>query len=58
MSRQGTYEEVMLLLRQIVRAIDLHSRRLVHDYGLTGPQLLLLRALERLDQVRWSAKTR
>jgi DNA-binding MarR family transcriptional regulator len=44
-------EDVLLSLRQIIRAVDLHSRRLVHDHGLTGPQLLLLRALERLGEV-------
>lgn len=39
---------VMAALRRIIRAIDLHSRSLVHRYGLTGPQLVVLKAL--LDQ--------
>lgn len=51
MAGNTTHEEVLLSLRQIIRAVDLHSRRLVHDHGLTGPQLLLLRALERLGNV-------
>jgi len=38
-------EDVLVTLRQIIRAIDLHSRRLVQDHGLTGPQLVLLKAL-------------
>lgn len=51
MATGNTHEDVLLSLRQIIRAVDLHSRRLVHDHGLTGPQLLLLRALERLGEV-------
>jgi len=34
-------------LRRIMRAVDLHSRRLLEDHGLTGPQLAMLRELER-----------
>ncbi|MDX1268522.1 MAG: MarR family transcriptional regulator, partial [Oceanisphaera sp.] len=36
------HEEVLVALRQIIRAIDLHSRQLSKASGLTGPQLLLL----------------
>jgi DNA-binding MarR family transcriptional regulator len=36
---------VMSALRRIIRAIDLHSRSLVHSYGLTGPQLVVLKEL-------------
>ncbi len=35
----------MAALRRIIRAIDLHSRSLVHRYGLTGPQLVVLKEL-------------
>jgi DNA-binding MarR family transcriptional regulator len=45
----NVYEGVLVTLRQIMRAIDLHSRRLVHDHGLTGPQLVLIRELGRAD---------
>lgn len=42
------YEESILRsLRRIVRAIDLHSRFLESEYGLTGPQLVCLRAIDR-----------
>ena len=34
-----------MALRRIIRAIDLHSRVLVTHYGLTGPQLVILRLL-------------
>ncbi len=35
----------MASLRRIIRAIDLHSRALVQRFGLTGPQLVVLKAL-------------
>ena len=37
--------QVMAALRRIIRAIDLHSRALVHQFGLTGPQLVVLKEL-------------
>jgi len=36
-------EKVIRSIRQIIRAIDIHSRYLAKSYGLTGPQLLILR---------------
>ncbi|MCA8977752.1 MAG: hypothetical protein KDC98_23710, partial [Planctomycetes bacterium] len=30
---------IVAAVRRLMRAIDLHSRRLVADFGLTGPQL-------------------
>jgi DNA-binding MarR family transcriptional regulator len=42
----GTTDEVLMALRRIIRAIDLHSRDLIGNYGLTGPQLTVLRALD------------
>jgi DNA-binding MarR family transcriptional regulator len=36
---------VLASLRRIIRAIDLHSRDLVQKYGLTGPQLVVLKEL-------------
>lgn len=38
-------DAVLIALRRIVRSIDLHSKRLVHDYGITGPQALVLKFL-------------
>ncbi len=40
-----TANHVMAALRRIIRAIDLHSRALVQRFGLTGPQLVVLKAL-------------
>ncbi len=38
-------DEVLVCLKRITRAIDLHSRRLVDRYGLTVPQLIVLKEL-------------
>jgi len=40
-----TYDQVLVSLRQIIRAIDLHSKRLEKESGLTGPQLLVMRQI-------------
>ena len=40
-----TTTQVMAALRRIIRAIDLHSRNLVQRFGLTGPQLVVLKEL-------------
>jgi len=44
-------EEIVIALRRIVRAIDLHSRRLAEEYGLTGPQVVLLREVVRSGEI-------
>ena len=40
--------QIVAALRQIMRAVDLHSRRLVDVCGLTGPQLAVLQETKRL----------
>lgn len=40
-------EEILIALRRITRAIDIHSRFLANTFGLTGPQLVCLRVLGR-----------
>ena len=40
--------EIVAAVRRIMRGVDLHSRHLVHEVGLTWPQLATLRAAERL----------
>lgn len=43
---EKSYElRVFQSLRRIIRAIELHSRKLATEYGITGPQLLCLVAL-------------
>jgi DNA-binding MarR family transcriptional regulator len=43
--RNSSSYDVLVTLRQIIRAIDIHSKRLVKDYGLTGPQLMVLKEI-------------
>ena len=38
---------ILVSLRRITRAIDLHSKALVQRYGLTVPQLMILRELSQ-----------
>jgi DNA-binding MarR family transcriptional regulator len=38
-------EQMLIALRRVMRAIDLHSRRLMQSHGLTGPQALVLQAV-------------
>jgi DNA-binding MarR family transcriptional regulator len=43
---EGTIsEEVLATLRQIIRAIDVHSKQLSKHFGLTGPQLVLIKEI-------------
>lgn len=38
-------DEVLIALKRIIRAIDLHSKTLVQKYGITGPQALVLKRI-------------
>jgi DNA-binding MarR family transcriptional regulator len=49
MTDGGVAGLVVTALRRIIRAIDLRSRHLVTHYGLTGPQLVVLRQLAASD---------
>ena len=40
-------DNVLSSIRQITQAIDLHSRYLAKNHGLTGPQLLILKEVAR-----------
>lgn len=42
MSTSDKIEEVLVSLRRVIRATDLHSKKLVKTASVTGPQLLLL----------------
>lgn len=42
-------DQIVVAIRQIIRAVDLHSRRLVQAHGLTGPQLAVLQEVLRLE---------
>jgi len=46
-----TSDKVLAAIRQIIRALDLHSKKISKDFGLTSPQLLLMRTIESDDNV-------
>lgn len=47
----NNYEQVLVALRRVIRATDLHSKRLSKHAGLTGPQLLIMRSIRDLGEV-------
>ncbi|GGY97132.1 MULTISPECIES: MarR family winged helix-turn-helix transcriptional regulator [Shewanella] len=42
------YEQLLISLRKIIRAIDLHSKQLSKHSGLTGPQLIVMQKIALL----------
>lgn len=44
-------DEVLIALRRVIRALDLHSRYLVKTSGLTSPQLLVMQSIRSKGQV-------
>ncbi len=42
--------QIVAAIRRIMRAVDLHSRRLAEEHGLTGPQLATLQAVANLGE--------
>lgn len=42
------YEQLILSLRQVNREVDLHSKQLNKQFGLTGPQLLVIKKIVEL----------
>ncbi len=49
--RLAAKEDVLIAIRKIIRATDIHSRRLTKTVGLTAPQLLVLQAIRDLGAV-------
>lgn len=43
------YEELLVSLRKVIRAIDLYSRKLNKETGLTSPQLIVLQEIAAYD---------
>ncbi len=39
-------EQVIIALRRVIRAVDLHSRSLARQYGFNSTQALLLKSLQ------------
>ena len=46
--------EVLATLRKIIRAMDMHSKHLMKTYGLTGPQIMLLREINAHEHINVS----
>ncbi|MBS0262726.1 MAG: MarR family transcriptional regulator [Planctomycetes bacterium] len=42
-------ERVIIALRRITRAVDIHSDFMQRNFGITGPQLTILRVIDRLE---------
>ena len=47
MDLNETADEVVTTLRKIIRAIDIQSKKLTKTYGLTGPQLIVLKEIRK-----------
>lgn len=45
------HEEVLVSIRQIIRAIDSQSKKLNKESGLTTPQFIIMRAINELGEV-------
>ncbi len=43
------YDQLLISLRRVIRAISIHSRQLNKESGLTGPQLMVMRKIGELD---------
>ncbi len=50
--------QIVAAIRRIMRAVDLHSRHLAEEHGLTGPQLATLQAAARLGEASTGALAR
>lgn len=46
-SSRNTTQGVLIAIRRVMRAIDIHSRQLVQQLGVSGPQLIVLQQLAR-----------
>jgi DNA-binding MarR family transcriptional regulator len=44
---QDSAEQMLIALRRVMRAVDLHSRQLVQSHGLTGPQAMVLKEVHK-----------
>ncbi len=47
----NSIEEVLVALRRVIRATDLHSKHLAKTTGLTAPQILLLQTLRDKGEI-------
>jgi DNA-binding MarR family transcriptional regulator len=52
------HDDILIALRRIIRAVDLHSKKLVKETGLTAPQLVVLQTLLRAGPLKPSTLSR
>ena len=48
------HQELLIALRKVIRAIDLHSKHLSKTSGLTSPQLLIMLEIEKASGINSS----
>jgi DNA-binding MarR family transcriptional regulator len=46
-----TSDGVLISLRRIIQAIDIHSRQLARQHGITTPQLIILKQIEGKETI-------
>ena len=51
LDKENAYYDMLIALRQIIRCTDLHSKKLVKKYGLTGPQLILIQVIANEGEI-------
>ncbi|MEQ8433202.1 MAG: MarR family transcriptional regulator [Oceanicaulis sp.] len=52
------HDEILIALRRIIRAVDLRSKTLVKETGLTAPQLVVMQALAKSGATKPSVLSR
>ena len=45
------HQELLIALRKVIRAIDLHSKHLNKTSGLTSPQLIIMQEIDKASGV-------
>ncbi|MFO7557326.1 MAG: MarR family winged helix-turn-helix transcriptional regulator [Desulfobacterales bacterium] len=51
LKRKIICDDVLIAIRRIIQSVDLHSRYLVRHFGLTGPQLIILKEISNRKEV-------
>jgi DNA-binding MarR family transcriptional regulator len=49
--RRHICDDVLISIRRIIQSVDLHSRYLVKNFGLTGPQLIIMQEVSRQGEI-------
>ena len=49
-----SHQELLISLRKVIRAIDLHSKHLNKTSGLTSPQLLIMLEIDKASGINSS----